>query len=121
MHIQLDNVSIRFPIYDAKQRSFKRQFLNVATGGRIVHGKHELTEVESLKNINLFLKEGERLALIGHNGSDPGVFTAMYFNPITKIGKIVLVNTDTDFTDNVWPEIEEIWKSLSDYENTISK
>ncbi len=59
--------------------------------------------------------------LIGHNGSDPGVFTAMYFNPITKIGKIVLVNTDTDFTDNVWPEIEEIWKSLSDYENTISK
>jgi len=45
----------------------------------------------------------------------------MYFNPITKIGKIVLVNTDTDFTDNVWPEIEEIWKSLSDYENTISK
>lgn len=69
MHIQLDNVSIRFPIYDAKQRSFKRQFLNVATGGRIVHGKHELTEVESLKNINLFLKEGERLALIGHNGS----------------------------------------------------
>lgn len=59
--------------------------------------------------------------LVGHNGSDPGVFTAMYFNPTTKIGKIVLVNTDTDFTDNVWPEIEEIWKSLSNYEKTISK
>lgn len=51
--------------------------------------------------------------LIGHNGSDPGVFTAMYFNPHTKIGKIVLANTDTDFSDKVWPEIEEIWKSLS--------
>lgn len=59
--------------------------------------------------------------MIGHNGSDPGVFTAMYFNPTTKIGKIVLVNTDTDFTDNVWPEIEEIWKSLSDYENKITE
>lgn len=58
--------------------------------------------------------------MIGHNGSDPGVFTAMYFNPTTKIGNIVLVNTDTDFTDNVWPEIEEIWKSLSDYENAIN-
>lgn len=57
--------------------------------------------------------------MIGHNGSDPGVFTAMYFNPKTKIGKVVLVNTDTDFTDVVWPEIEEIWKSLSNYENTI--
>ena len=58
-----------------------------------------------------FLKVEE--VLIGHNGSDPGVFTAMYFNPTTKIGKIILVNTDTDFTDGVWPEIEEIWKSLS--------
>lgn len=57
--------------------------------------------------------------MIGHNGSDPGVFTAMYFNPKTKIGKVVLVNTDTDFTHGVWPEIEEIWKSLSNYENTI--
>jgi CubicO group peptidase (beta-lactamase class C family) len=53
--------------------------------------------------------------MIGHNGSDPGVFTAMYFNPGTKIGKVLLVNTDTDFTDDVWPEIEEIWKSLSGY------
>lgn len=59
--------------------------------------------------------------MIGHNGSDPGVFTAMYFNPKTKIGKVVLVNTDTDFTDAVWPEIEEIWKSLSDYENKLAK
>ncbi len=59
--------------------------------------------------------------MIGHNGSDPGVFTAMYFNPKTKIGKIVLVNTDTDFTDDVWPEIEQIWKTLSEYEETMNK
>lgn len=59
--------------------------------------------------------------MVGHNGSDPGVFTAMYFNTKTKIGTIVLVNTDTDFTDDVWPEIELIWKSISDYQNTINK
>lgn len=59
--------------------------------------------------------------MIGHNGSDPGVFTAMYFNPKTKMGKIVIVNTDTDFTDNVWPEIEDIWKYLSNYENNTNK
>ncbi|WP_306352644.1 serine hydrolase domain-containing protein [Flavobacterium sp. '19STA2R22 D10 B1'] len=59
--------------------------------------------------------------MVGHNGSDPGVFTAMYFNPKTKIGKVLLVNTDTDFTDDVWPEIKEIWKSLSDSENLINK
>lgn len=53
--------------------------------------------------------------LIGHNGSDPGVFTAMYFDPKTKKGTVVLVNTDTDFTDQVWPEIEAIWKAASMY------
>ena len=50
----------------------------------------------------------------------PGFSRQCIFNPTTKIGNIVLVNTDTDFTDNVWPEIEEIWKSLSDYENAIN-
>lgn len=53
--------------------------------------------------------------LVGHNGSDSGVFTAKYFNPKTKKGTVVLVNTDTDFTDQVWPEIEAIWKAASMY------
>lgn len=57
---------------------------------------------------------GVEKEMIGHNGSDPGVFTAMYFNPKTKTGAVVLVNTDTDFTEDVWPEIEMIWKSLGD-------
>ena len=69
MHIKLENVGVRFPIYDAKQRSFKRQMLSAATGGRLVHGKHKLTEVQSLQNINLDLKAGDKVALIGHNGS----------------------------------------------------
>ncbi|MCV2509355.1 MAG: ATP-binding cassette domain-containing protein, partial [Neisseriaceae bacterium] len=69
MHIKLDNVSVRFPIYDAKQRSFKQQVLSVATGGRIVTGSSKVTEVQSLKNINLDLREGDRVALVGHNGS----------------------------------------------------
>ncbi|WP_158973534.1 serine hydrolase [Cellulophaga sp. L1A9] len=63
---------------------------------------------------------GVKEELIGHNGSDPGVMTAMYFNPKTEIGKILIVNTDTNFTDNVWPEIQSIWKSLNDYETELS-
>lgn len=69
MHIKLNNVSVRFPIYDAKQRSFKRQFLNVATGGKIIHGINTITEVQSLKNITLHLVEGDKVALLGSNGS----------------------------------------------------
>lgn len=88
--------------------------------------KQEFTDNGKAENYGVFIEFRDNFLkikndMIGHNGSDPGVFTAMYFNPTTKIGKIILVNTDTDFTDNVWPEIEEIWKSLSDYENAISK
>jgi len=32
--------------------------------------------------------------LIGHSGGDPGVSTFMFFNPDSKVGSIVLVNTD---------------------------
>ncbi|WP_257280023.1 ABC transporter ATP-binding protein [Endozoicomonas sp. ISHI1] len=68
MHIKLDNVSVRFPIYDAKQRSFKQTILNAATGGTILDSG-KLTEVEALRNITLDIKEGDRVALLGHNGS----------------------------------------------------
>jgi len=86
--------------------------------------KIEFTTNGTIENYGLFIEFrsgflGINNEMIGHNGSDPGVFTAMYFNPSTNIGKIILVNTDTDFTDNVWPEIQDIWTYLSDYENTL--
>ena len=59
--------------------------------------------------------------VIGHNGSDPGVMTAMYFNPKTETGKILLVNTDSDFDDNFWPEVASIWNSLIEYETEFKK
>ena len=68
MYIHCDNISVKFPIYDAKRRSFKQTVLNAATGGRIIKD-NGVTEVESLKDISLALNEGDRLALVGHNGS----------------------------------------------------
>lgn len=58
--------------------------------------------------------------VIGHNGGDPGVFTAMYFNPETETGKILLVSTDSDFNDNFWPEVVAIWNSLIRYEAELN-
>ena len=60
-------------------------------------------------------------ALIGHNGSDPGVSTAMYFSSETETGKILFINTDSDFNDNYWPEVVAIWQSLIDFEDSLKK
>ncbi|MBA4708156.1 ABC transporter ATP-binding protein [Aquitalea aquatica] len=68
MHIFFKDVTVRFPIYDAKQRSFRQTLLSAATGGNINHDS-KITMVESLKGINLDIRKGDRVALIGHNGS----------------------------------------------------
>ncbi|NWK78268.1 ABC transporter ATP-binding protein [Aquitalea sp. LB_tupeE] len=68
MHIIFKDVTVRFPIYDAKQRSFRQTLLSAATGGNINHDS-KITMVESLKGINLDIRKGDRVALIGHNGS----------------------------------------------------
>tara|TARA_R110002111_G_scaffold257773_1_gene326329 strand:- start:1008 stop:2249 length:1242 start_codon:yes stop_codon:yes gene_type:complete len=56
--------------------------------------------------------------IVGHNGSEFGVFSGMYFNPKRNTGKIIISNTDTDFFDKgqIWGEITTVWKSLIEYE-----
>lgn len=62
---------------------------------------------------------GDLTIAIGHNGSDPGTLTGMYFNPETLIGKIVLTNTDFDFDESVMPEFKEVWNELGNYEKKL--
>ncbi|WP_338862253.1 ABC transporter ATP-binding protein [Mycetohabitans rhizoxinica] len=70
MHISLENVTVRFPIYDARARSFKRTVIAAATGGRFINNKPaRKTAIEALHNINLAIEQGERVALIGGNGA----------------------------------------------------
>lgn len=54
---------------------------------------------------------------IGHTGGDPGVATYMFFNTKTKMGKILIVNTDLE-KDGI-KEFIDIWKKLEEYENKL--
>ena len=65
--IRLHNVSVNFPIYNGASRSFRTEILR-AVGGKI-NEHHKTIVVEALRDITFDLKDGDRLALIGHNGA----------------------------------------------------
>jgi ABC-2 type transport system ATP-binding protein len=64
--IDVRNVSVDFPIFDAKNRSLKKSVLGRA-GGRITDAK--VPVVEALRDVTLSLRQGDRVGLVGHNGA----------------------------------------------------
>jgi ABC-type polysaccharide/polyol phosphate transport system ATPase subunit len=66
--ISLRNVTVDFPIYNARGRSLKANVLG-RVGGRIGGQGGEIVTVEALRGIDLELRPGDRLALVGHNGA----------------------------------------------------
>ncbi len=77
-------------------------------------------------NVGIFIEYnndfiGSSDLLIGHNGSDLGALAMMYFNPETKIGKILMINTDVDYKDDVVvPYIKDVWKTIIEFENKLN-
>jgi len=67
--IELHNVTVEFPIYNAHGRSLKRSLVSITTGGHLGLGKNDRVVVKALENINLQFEHGDRVALIGHNGA----------------------------------------------------
>lgn len=65
-YLNLKNVSVSYPIFDVKSRSLKANFVRLTTGGKISSNAKSIS-VNALKDINIELKHGDRLALIGHN------------------------------------------------------
>lgn len=68
--ITLDNVSLNFPIYDSESRSLTSSVSKVIpVGGIIQRKKGKRTSILALNNITASFEEGDRVALIGHNGA----------------------------------------------------
>jgi len=65
--ITLRDVAVDFPIYNARGRSLRSNMLR-HVGGHI-KGQDGSIVVEALRDINLDLRPGDRLALVGHNGA----------------------------------------------------
>jgi lipopolysaccharide transport system ATP-binding protein len=66
--IELDRVSVEFPVFDAAARSLKNTMFKKVVGSTIASkGGHII--VRGLTEVSMTLKDGDRLGLVGHNGS----------------------------------------------------
>jgi lipopolysaccharide transport system ATP-binding protein len=67
--IVLTNASVDIPIFNANGRSLTSRLLEVATGGKLDADPNGKVTVRALSGINLKLRDGDRIGLVGHNGA----------------------------------------------------
>ena len=68
-YITFDKVSIEFPIFNATGRSLTSSILKAATGGKLDADPNGRVLVKALTDISFALHEGDKVALLGHNGA----------------------------------------------------
>lgn len=67
--ITLRGVTLDYAIYSLRAQSVRGAVANLAVGGRLMRDRSDVTVVRALANVNMKLQQGDRLALVGHNGS----------------------------------------------------
>ena len=77
--LSLKDVYLHIPIFSKTELSIKKSLYRAVTGSKISNNKKE-TYVEALKSINLNIRRGEKIALIGHNGSGKSTFIRLLSN-----------------------------------------
>lgn len=67
-HLRLENVSVELPVFGIRAYSLKQIVASAATGGLIGRDTN-VAVVRALSDINLELRNGDRLGVVGHNGA----------------------------------------------------
>ena len=68
VNIELKNVIVDFPIYNANTRSLKNTILQSTVGGKVDILDQNIN-IRALDGISFTLRDGDRLGLVGHNGA----------------------------------------------------
>lgn len=98
--IALNNASVEFPIFNATGRSLTSSLLKVATGGMLDANPDGRVTVRALRNLSFEINEGERVALLGHNGAGKSTFLRVASGVyIPTHGNAIITGTVTSLID----------------------
>lgn len=92
VRIELDDVSVHFPIYNAGNRSLRSRLIDIATGGRISADRNGRMVVCALENIDLRLQDGDRIGVVGHNGAGKSTLLRLLSGVYWPTGGNVKIN-----------------------------
>jgi ABC-type polysaccharide/polyol phosphate transport system ATPase subunit len=90
--VVLESVRVEFPIYGSR-RSLRKAIFERAAGGLVRRsGRHnEHVVVQALQDISLSLEDGDRVALVGHNGSGKSTILRVIAGIYEPVGGRVLI------------------------------
>jgi lipopolysaccharide transport system ATP-binding protein len=66
--IEVERVSVNFPLYHGSSRSLKKMVV-AAASGRLGKDQHQRVVVKALQDVSFSLRSGDRLGLVGSNGA----------------------------------------------------
>ena len=88
--LSLKNISLNIPIYNSQNRSIKK-LITSKVGSLIKQKANKKCSVLALRSISCDFYEGDRVGLLGHNGSGKTTFlkvaSGIYFPTAGKITK----------------------------------
>ncbi len=93
-----------------KPNSYKEFFTSQLTKEQLEEGDED--------NLGIFIEKLLSRGVFGHSGSDPGVFTLMFFDPNQKIGRILIKNTESE-NEEANKAFWDIWNTLEKYQNKL--
>ena len=67
--LDLERVSVDFPVYGAESRSLKKRLLGRRIGSRVSYGTRHVVTIHALRDVTLRVRRGERVGLTGANGA----------------------------------------------------